>query len=248
MEKHNEDISTLIELYALGELDDDKISVVEEHLRHHPEAQAEVQEIRRITAAIVSRGYSEPTIKLSDATKSAVYAQMKHDSQRVIIPFVRKVGRVFTRPAFAAAAALITISICLVLIFNPNKPKQNTIVQNGKESVKGIGAAATVLTEFSEYVVHSADFFSTVIKQDSDTFKTTLDIRRIDIEIGNAMTLLEKKDISENPAHSALVSDIEAIWKDIKGFAAGGEGITFESIKEEIGEKKIIERAEDVKK
>ena len=246
MEKHEKDISSLIELYALSELEQDKIPLVEEHLRNNPDARKEVEEIRRVTAMVASGGFNEPSHRLSSDTKHAVLSLMERDRQRHIIPFFRNFYRIITRPAFASAAALIAITVCLFLIFVPNKPEQPT-APNGNDSITQIGFSGTVRKNFKSYVANSADSFAVFLTQNSDDFRNSLDISKIMNEIAQAMELRENENISQNPELNTLIADIESVWREIKDFAEGKDTADFETIKNVIVEKNIIERARTYK-
>ena len=242
MEKQKEDLSALIELYALGELDEDKIPVIDEYLRNNPSALREVEDIRKIVST-TGRQIQEPPISVVDSTKSAVHSLMERDSRRVIIPFFNQIGRFVAKPAFTAAAALITITVCLFLIFMPNKPEQFVNQPEGTGEIKKTGIAATENVDYDKYVKHSADIFSQILEQNQDDFRKSLDTRQIVIEIGNAMYLLEKyEDMRMEPDFISLLTDIKEIWQSIKDFAENKEGVTFEVIKNSIIDKDVIER------
>ena len=245
MKTNGNNISELIELYAMGELQQDKIPLVEEHLRRNPDVQKEVEEIRRVYAVVSSCPLNEPSQRLVSDTKRALHSLMEHERQKPIIPFVRNVYRIITRPAFASAAALIAISVCLLLIFMPNKPEQTATPADGGKTISPYGIAITVDKDFNKYVTGSADFFAAIPSQNSVDFKNSLDVAKIFNEIAQGMRLLENEELAQDTNRRSLLTDIESVWRSIKDLAEGKSSVTFETIKDSITEKNIINRARD---
>lgn len=242
MEKNSNNISLLIELYALGELEEDKIPIVEEQLRLNPSLKQEFEEIRSIYKMAAESGLNEPSWRLTAETRNKVYRIMEREKRNLIIPAIRNFIRIVSRPAFASAAVLLTITVCLFLIFFPNKTDKNGNTTAIKDKTYSRGYTITVEKTFYEYISNSADIFLIIVNQTDENTKSPVDLTKIVNEIGQAMFLLENEDISKDYERRLLISDIESVWRALKELTEGNNGMTYEKIKSLIVEKNILKR------
>lgn len=241
MEKNNSNLSSLIELYALGELEKDKIPVVEEQLRLNPSLKQEIEEIRNILGAVRESGLNEPSRRLTAETRNKVHRIMEREKRKPIIFVIRNFIRLAGRPAFASVAVLITITVSLFLIFFPNKTDKNGITTN-TDKTNTRGYAITSEKTFYEYISNSADIFQIIVNMTNENTKSPVDLTQIVNEIGQGMILLENEDISNDYDRFLLISDIKSVWTALKEYAEGKSGTTYEKIKSEIIEKNILNR------
>ena len=242
----SEDLGSLVELYALGELEEDKVRLVEDYLQRNPQAREELEEVRKIMAAVAEEPSVEPSPELSAATREKVHSLMAKRRERAAMSFRELAAAFFRKPAYAAAAAVVILGMCVAAYFSLRGPSQLDFVQTDEPGVIAIGKGGTIDEQFSKYVSHSAEEFKAVIQKDALEIEQMFEGRDLTIDIGRAMELLEKEQVNQNPDRSSLVSDIEAVWRDLNRFVEEQEDGMAEEAKRKISEKRIIERAHGI--
>ncbi len=246
MDTESEDLGSLIRLYALGDLEDDRIPMVEEYIRLNPQAREEVEEIQEIMAATAAEPLDEPSPELSVSTKEEVYSLIAERREHATISFGQLITGFFRKPAYATAAAVVIIGICAVLIFSLRGPSKPDTGIAERRDITTVGLAGTLEEEFSKYVARSAEIFEQVLVKDAAGIRELLDGHDITIDIGQAMKLLENEEIIQNPDYSSLVSDIEAVWRDLRKLVEEQKSGMAEEAGKKISEKNIIERAHSI--
>jgi hypothetical protein len=244
MSREDEDISPLIKLYALGELEEERIPLVEEYLRQHPEARRELEEIRQIMTTVGSESLEEPSPRLSASTRERVHALIAESTSRRGVSLRYAFARFFNKPAYASAAAVMVVALLLTAFLLLRQfPRPPTGPEGPGVTARGL--AGTQDEELGEYVEHSTAVFQSVLEKDSAEIRQLLEGRDLTIDIGKAMKLLEDESVKENSDQFSLISDIEAVWRELRAFVEGTGSDTADEIKKEILEKRIVERARD---
>ena len=244
MSAESEDLGSLIELYALDMLEEEKVRLVEERLRKNPKARKELEEVREIMAAIAIDPLDEPSTELSSSTRQKVHSLIAKGKGYGAVSITEFISNFFRKPAFAAAAALLVIGFALVFFFSMRGTEPPDVATGDKPGVSTVGTGGTVDEELGDYVRHSAEVFAKVLDKSPLAIKQLMEERDLTVDVGKAMKLLEKDEIKSNPKYWGLVSDIEAVWRDLMVLVEETGEETADRVKRNIAEKKIIERAQ----
>ena len=251
MKTPNEDMRSMIELYALGELGEESIPLVEEHLRNNPDALREVDEIKGLMSAIGSQAMVEPSVEVEKATLKSIHDLMSAERETRRRSFASVVGAFFTRPAYSAVAAVLILGLVVAFVVVTHRAEDRPAVAdrgNGEE-INAIGAAA-VKQSFSNYIAQSDEAFEHVLKDDPEAFKIYLSGKGDEYvmePLAQAMFLLEKdSEVISDESRKALVGDIDSVWKQISDYVETPSRTSYYRIREAITSKDLIRRIGEV--
>ena len=150
----NNNLEELLILYALGELEPDEATAVEEELQKRPELAAQVEKVRR------ADGLLSDVFVLSDEAVQTL--EKKTDKPKTLVKTEKPQGRLARRFAFTAAAlALIVVAGALIypqfvskyiqIAMSPNvKTIKSSIVTNPSMNEMSSAAEKSVLEDAQE--------------------------------------------------------------------------------------------------
>ena len=245
MAERSEDLGALIELYALGQLDEEKVPEVESYLRDNPGAQAEFEEMRNIISAVAAGEMETPSPALSASVKRRVHSIMARKSGRRAESVWQSIAGLFARPAIAATAVVIAACICIgavLLLRTPTeKEDEQPAVVEEEQEITAIEKAAAAAYEFGPFVEQTKEIFEEILWSDAGDIREILKDRKLDTFVGRAWSLRENE---EGPKRELLL-DVEDVWRLLMEFAAGDDETLAEKARKAIIDKRIIQRSSE---
>ena len=212
MDNECKQFETMLNAYVLAELPEKEAERVRNHLEFCPRCRKEFDEIKRILSAIREQPFIEPSPQLYRSVREAVHSRMENatknlfwNASRFMSPFVR-------RPSYAAAAALILIAgFAVYIIFKPSQPPPPEIAHTIPEKLQ---AAGETLPELNSCLSDFEKTFESILTNENP--REILMQKDPMVEVATAMKW--KELLKGEEEYELLLSDIELIWRKIKGY------------------------------
>ncbi len=228
MDNECKQFESMLNDYVLAELPEKEAEKVRRHLEFCPRCRKEFDETKRILSAIREQPFIEPSPQLYRSVRETVHSRMEAARKNPFWKASRFTGSLVRRPSYAAAALIIIAGLVMYVILKPSQPPTPEVV----------GDAGRTLPELESCLSDFGNTFESILTDERP--REILMQKDPMVEVARAMKWREL--LKDEEEYELLLSDIELIWRKIKGYGGTYTKQAIIEIRNLIEAKEIIKR------
>ncbi len=228
MDNECKQFESMLDDYVLAELSEKEAEKVRKHLELCHRCRKEFDETKRILSAIREQPLIEPSPELYSSVRETVHSRMEAARKNLFWKASRSMSLLVRRPSYAAAALIIIAAFIMYVILKPSQPRTPEVVGDAGETLPQLESCLSDFEKTFESILTDERPREILMQKDPM------------VEAARAMKW--KELLKDEKKYELVLSDIELIWRKIKGYGGNYTEQAIIEIRDLIEAKEIIKR------